>query len=228
MIASAILTLMRARKMRVGAMKPVETGVARGEAGSDHVQLAVAAGMDPDCVDLCPIVLEEPRAPWIASRRRGQEIPIEALDESFARVRNGSDGVLVEGAGGLLVPITRTLRYDILFARWELDLVIVAADRLGAINHALLTVEAAHRAGLRIRGVVLNQVHKVKPLPPGTDNASALRELLPDIPIVEFPCIEGLYGGKRLHEYGAPLDLQLLRDVSLGTGLTRMVFGSEE
>jgi dethiobiotin synthetase len=121
-----------------------------------------------------------------AARAAGAEIDLARLDAAFDRIRGGSDVVIVEGAGGLLVPITKSLRYDGLFAHWGLELLIVAADRLGAINHSLLTTEAALRAGLRVRGVILN-------MPNGTrigGNAAALRELIPDTPVLEFPQVD--------------------------------------
>jgi dethiobiotin synthetase len=225
-ISCALVTLLRSRGYGTGVMKPIETGVTRGEAGSDHVTLAAAAEVDHDREEICPLIFGDPLAPWVASERSSIEISVAALDEAFGKVCEEKDCVVVEGAGGLLVPITRTLRYDGLFVRWKLDLLIVAADRLGALNHTLLTVESAQRAGLRVFGVVLNQLHRALPRASGAGNATALREMLPDIPVVEFPCIEGLHGGKRLHEYGAPLDLQLLRDVAQGTGLVKLLFGS--
>ena len=63
--------------------------------------------------------------------------------------------MIVEGAGGALVPITDTHSVLDLFRRWSLDVIIVAANRLGVLNHALLTVQAVRAAGLRIRGIVL-------------------------------------------------------------------------
>ena len=81
---------------------------------------------------------------------------LDALDRAFHALAEGRDAILVEGAGGLLVPLTRDLAYDGLFVGWGLDLVVVAGNRLGTINHTLLTVRAAHDAGLRVRGVVLN------------------------------------------------------------------------
>ncbi len=223
-IASALVGLLRARSVRTGVMKPVETGVSRGELGSDHMLLAMAAEVSSDNSDICPIILEESLAPWVASRAANIEINIASLDESFARICAGNDCVVVEGAGGLMVPITRTFRYDHLFARWDLEIVIVAADRLGVINHSLLTIEAAQRAGLRVRGLVLNQLHRANPGTVAMNNASVLRELVPDIPVVEFPCVEALHGIRRLHAFRDPLDMGLLRDVALSTGLGAVLF----
>jgi dethiobiotin synthetase len=225
-VTCALIALLRAKGLKTAAMKPIETGVSRGEAGSDHITLAAAAGVDHDNSDICPLVFEDPLAPWVASRRASIDIDVSALDEAFNRNCSGQDAIIVEGAGGLLVPITRSMRFDGLFLRWGLELIIVAADRLGALNHTLLTIDAAQRAGLGVRGVVLNQLHKVRAMPQGADNATALRGLVPAIPVVEFPCVEELYGGKPLREHGAPMDFQLLRDAALSSGLVGLMSGT--
>ena len=226
-IATALVGLCRSRGLKTGVMKPIETGVSRGEPGSDHVLLATAADHDPDDPDICPVILEESLAPFVAAKSANVEIDLELLDKCFERISCDQDCVVVEGAGGLLVPIKRDFRYDHLFARWNLDIIIVASDRLGVINHTTLSVEAAQRAGLRVRGVVLNQVHRANPSTIVMNNGNSLRELLPAIPIVEFPCVEALHGIRRMQAFRDPLDLGLLRDVALGSGLANMLFENE-
>jgi dethiobiotin synthetase len=215
------VSLLRSRGLRTTVMKPVETGVVREEPGSDHMLLAAAADID-DTTDVCPVVMEDSVAPWVAAAAANREISIDELDESFHRLTESADCIVVEGAGGLLVPITRTMRFDQLFARWSLDLVIVAADRLGVINHSLLTVHAARSAGLKVRGIVVNQVHRAIPVSKGMNNATVLRELLPGIPVVEFPCVEGLHGIRPLRSVREPFDVALLRDVALASGLANL------
>ena len=121
-----------------------------------------------------PLLLKEPLAPWVAAARGGTQVDLQALDAAFQALCAGRDAVLVEGAGGLLVPLTRDLAFDGLFVQWDLDLVVVAGNRLGAINHTLLTVRAAHDAGLRVRGVVLNTLD---PEPPGIAESTNLETL---------------------------------------------------
>jgi dethiobiotin synthetase len=139
--------------------------------------------------DVCPIALLEPLAPWVAARRANTRVDLERLDRSFIRLCGGRDVVVVEGAGGLLVPLTRDVAFDDLFHRWKLEVVIVAGNRLGVLNHALLTVDAARAAGLPVRGVVLNQLSTGRPGTTERINRDALVELLPDVPVVTFPWI---------------------------------------
>jgi dethiobiotin synthetase len=186
-VGAALLTLLRGRGLRVGAMKPVETGVAPGDPESDAARLRAAAGSVDAPEEVCPIVLPDPLAPWIAARRAGRAVDLELLDRAFGRLCAGRDAVLVEGAGGLLVPLTPELAFDGLFRRWALEVVVVAGNRLGVINHTLLTVRAARAAGLRVRGVVLNALSPDSCGAAEQTNRSALAELLPELPVIPFP-----------------------------------------
>ena len=221
-VACALVTALKARGQRVGVMKPIETGVSRGAEGSDHLLLASAAGVEAS-VDVCPLIYAEPVAPWIAARRAGEQVNISLLDSAFERICGDRDVVVVEGAGGLLVPIDSTIRYDGLFARWGLEVLIVAANRLGAINHVLLTVESATRARLTVRGVVLNSMAGMGAGGiASTENGSAIRELLPQIPVVEFP-------GVALAEWrGSNSNFEMLTAVAESVGLVKLILGSTE
>jgi dethiobiotin synthetase len=101
----------------------------------------------------------------------GRSIDLGVADAALARL--DADLVLVEGAGGLLVPITAELNMADLAARWPCALLVVARASLGTINHTLLTLEAARHRGLRIAGVVLNRT--APPGPDDLDNAAAIR-----------------------------------------------------
>lgn len=186
-VAAAMVAMLRVRGLRVAAMKPAETGLAPDDPSSDAALLHAAAG-GADAIDLVrPLLLPEPLAPWVAAERAGTALDVARLDAAFARLSDGRDAVVVEGAGGLLVPLTREMSFDGLFARWGLDVVVVAGNRLGVINHTRLTVQAAVAAGLRVRGVVLNEL---APADAGdvarATNLGALRKLLAPIPVLAF------------------------------------------
>lgn len=188
-VSTVLLTMLRRRGLSVAAMKPVETGVKADDPASDAMRLRDAAGADDPIERVRPILLAEPLAPWVALNRSGGTVDLNALDTAFHALAEGRDAILVEGAGGLLVPLTRDLAYDGLFVGWGLDLIVVAGNRLGTINHTLLTVRAAHDAGLRVRGVVLNALG---PEPGGIaerTNLEALAELLDPVPVLPFPWI---------------------------------------
>ena len=197
-VACAVAAAAVQRGLAVGVLKPVETGVENDAADSDASRLiAVSSSGDPRSV-VAPYVLQAPLAPMVAARRAAGSIDPARLDASFETVGRARDVVIVEGAGGLLVPITPELAYDTLFLRWNLGVVIVGPDRLGVINHARLTVAAAQRAGLSVGALVLNAV------PPGRHDASTganfsvLAELMPGVPVVEFPWLPDANDGQTL------------------------------
>jgi dethiobiotin synthetase len=186
-VTCALLSALRARGCDVGGMKPVETGVVERHAGTDAARIRRAAGGVHRAEDVCPFTFPDPLSPHIAARRAGASVDVQALDRAFARVECAADAVIVEGAGGLLAPLTPALALADLAARWRLDLVVVAANRLGVINHLLLTVREAERRGLVVRGVVLNACRRDAGGLAAATNEEAVRELLPGVPLAPLP-----------------------------------------
>jgi len=186
-VAAALAAALVRRGVRTGVLKPAETGVAAGTEPPDAALLRAAAGAIHSIGTVCPFTFAEPLAPLIAAGRAGRRIELAALDAALDRAMTGCETAVVEGAGGLLVPIAEGVTYATLFARWNLDLVLVAANRLGVLNHALLTVQAAEAAGLRVRAVVLNTVSAAPPDLAASTNPGALRQLMPRQTIVTFP-----------------------------------------
>lgn len=211
LVSTALLALLRRRGLRVAGMKPVETGVARDDPRSDAALLRAAAGGADPLEAVRPVLLAEPLAPWVAAERAGTRVDPAALDAAFRRLAEGRDAVVVEGAGGLLVPFTRDLAFDGLCVAWELDVVVVAGNRLGVVNHTLLTVRAAHDAGLRVRGVVLNTLSPERGGVTEETNLSALEELLAPVPVLPLP---------RLPD---PDDPERLADAAEAAGLGALV-----
>jgi dethiobiotin synthetase len=154
-VASALATALRARGRRVGVVKPVETGVVCEP--EDALALRAAAGDPAPLDDVCPYRLRAPLAPAVAARLEGVRIDVDHLVALIERRSREVDVLLVEGAGGLLVPIAGRITWAELAARLALPLLIVAANRLGTVNHCALTARAAATAGLRVHGFVLSQ-----------------------------------------------------------------------
>ena len=188
-VACALAHALRARGRSVAVMKPVETGV------TDQPQDAVAlrdAATDPAPLDeICPYRLRVPLAPAVAARLEGVTIDLARL-EALVRQRLGvADVLIVEGAGGLLVPIADSVTYADLAARLQLPLVVVAANRLGTVNHCALTARVAEAMGLEVLGVVLSQPSPACDLsaPTNADTIAALTGLpiLGDLPHLASP-----------------------------------------
>jgi dethiobiotin synthetase len=158
-VGCALARGLRAAGLRVRVLKPVETGCAeRGGSlvPADALALAAAAGDDAPLEQLCPYPLALAAAPEVAAREAGIELDPEHIAAALARARAHADAVLVEGAGGLLVPLGPELDMAGLARRLALPLIVVARARLGTLNHSLLTLEAAAARGLRVAGVAFS------------------------------------------------------------------------
>jgi dethiobiotin synthetase len=206
-VSCALVAALRARGLVARAMKPVETGVTDRAGDTDAARLRRAAGDVDAWDDVCPATYEEPLAPMVAARRAGRPLDPARLDAAAARLGQGADALIVEGAGGLLVPFTRTLTLAGLATHWGLELVVVAANRLGVLNHTLLTVHEARRRGLRVRAVVLNDAAEAPGGVAESTNAEALRALLDGVPLVTMGRLDRVAreDPARLAAAGAPL-----------------------
>jgi dethiobiotin synthetase len=161
-------------------MKPVECG------GRDDAIAIQEAGDGVATLDeINPVSLPEPLAP--AAIDGAPRIDFDEILASFDRLSTLYAPVLVEGAGGWLVPLDRERTMADLVAALGLPVVVVAANRLGVLNHTLLTVRAIVAAGLECRAVFLNDLDEAAR--PGDlsreSNARVLRDLLPGIPVIE-------------------------------------------
>lgn len=186
LLACGLTAALRHRQLRVAAMKPIETGVRADDPWRDGARLARAAGGAFPLSVLAPIVLAQPLAPLIAAQRARTPIDLTLLDNAIHAIGHYADVLLVEGAGGLLVPVADYVSFATLFARWKLDLIVVGQNRLGVINHARLTVAVARASGLKVRAVVLSQTTPQPADVSVADNARLISEL-EGVPVFELP-----------------------------------------
>jgi dethiobiotin synthetase len=211
-VSCALAARARQLGLRVAGMKPIESGVVErpvSDSGlaSDAERLRAACASTLPLSVVRPYVLEEPLAPMIAATRANITIDIAVLDSALARLEQDADVVLVEGAGGLLVPIDLRVSYLDLFARWQLPLLLVAGNKLGVLNHVLLTVRAAETAGVPVRAIVLTSLSDRDATVAETTNFDALVTLLPHYTILRFPWVD------------RPDDLDILAAAAEGGGL---------
>jgi dethiobiotin synthetase len=155
LVACALARGLRSRGVDVGVMKPVETGV--GSSGpADARALREAAGVDEALELVCPQAFSLAAAPCVAAAAEGRRVDRRAIDAAYDALRSRHEFMLVEGAGGLLVPIAEGFSMADLALGLGLPLLVVARAALGTINHTLLTLEAAEQRGLRLAGVVIS------------------------------------------------------------------------
>ncbi len=157
LVASALARHLRGRGLDVGVMKPVETGVVDpGQPGPDAslLQWAAKSGDAPEWI--APYRLKAPLAPALAAKMEGVVIDLARVVGMVHTLCDRHDFTIVEGAGGLMVPLAGGILVADLVLQLGLPLLVVCRPGLGTINHTLLTVHAARTMGIPLAGFIIN------------------------------------------------------------------------
>jgi dethiobiotin synthetase len=176
-VASLLTRALRRAGFDTVALKPICCG------SRDDVEALCAASDNELSVETSnPFWFQTPAAPLVAARLENRDLDLQALAAWFERHRNRRRSLLVEGAGGWLVPLTPQAMVADLAALFGLPVLLVVANRLGCLNHTFLTVESIRARGLDCRGIVLNTL-------PGNLNAATetnkrTMEEICDVPIL--------------------------------------------
>lgn len=158
-IAGALIKAMQARGLNTCGMKPIETGCQQIKGDlipSDGMFLKKISGMDEDINDITPCRFATPAAPLAASEAEGREIDIGVIRDKFNLLLQKYSSIIVEGLGGLLVPLRKDYFVLNLIKELRLPLIVAARPSLGTINHTLLTVNYALKEGLNVSGIIIN------------------------------------------------------------------------
>ena len=150
-VASLLVRALRSEGRDCVGLKPICCGDRE-----DATLLHAAAEGAIELNDINPVWLRTPAAPYTAALIENRAIDLALIREAFERARAKHENVIVEGAGGWLVPIARDYYVSDLAVEMGLPVAIVVANRLGALNHALLTVAAVRARGLECAGLILN------------------------------------------------------------------------
>jgi len=157
--ASFIASGLSQRGFNVGVMKPFQTGAVQtldGWEAPDALFLKRVSGVSDDISLICPVMLEAPLAPSVASAIEGKTVGIADILPAYHALRESHKFLVVEAAGGLAVPINGKETMRELAKALSLPVLIVARPSLGTINHTQLTVQYAHSANLTIAGIVIS------------------------------------------------------------------------
>ena len=157
----ALLHALARRHARVCGMKPVAAGGVHtpdGFSNEDSIAHRAASTVRvPPALDN-PILLPEPLSPHLAAARAGTTIAFDTVLDAVAQLRARTDALVVEGAGGFLVPLSQTQTGADLAVALDMPLVLVVGMRLGCLNHALLTAAAIRARGLVLAGWIANRI----------------------------------------------------------------------
>lgn len=157
-VGRALLRLARRRGLRLLPFKPVETGCTDGHPGDAAALLEASAVPDLSLSEVCPNPFASPVSPSVAARLERRPLSLLDLARRARHLASTADALLVEGAGGLLSPWGPDLNAATLAAHLRLPVLIVAANRLGTINHTVLVSSECRRRGLTCTGFVLVDV----------------------------------------------------------------------
>jgi dethiobiotin synthetase len=164
LIASALILKIKslAPHQTVMGFKPVVAGTSQSSAGltvnEDLESLKLASGYPGNASDLCPYVLPTPAAPHLVAKSMSVTLELSAMLSAYEGMRAQADWIVVEGAGGFLVPINDQQDLGDLAQALQMPVILVVGLRLGCINHALLSVAVIAQRGLRLAGWVANTI----------------------------------------------------------------------
>jgi dethiobiotin synthetase len=185
-VSGALLRVLSSFGLQVCGMKPVETGCKRQGSmliPADGLFLKNISEVDEALDDLAPYCFEPPLAPMVASWEEKKDIDELWLERSFDRLSDKYDALVVEGIGGLLVPITRDTSVADIARGFGLPVIVVASPFLGTINHALMTVECAIMSGLDVAGIIINYHRAPEDTLAEQTNPGVLEDLMP-VPVI--------------------------------------------
>lgn len=194
-VSAAIIRALAKTGRRVGAMKPVETGCNEVDGlliPSDGMFLREMAGMDDSIDIVTPERYKNPVAPMIAAGLENRPVNLDRVSDAFKKLSRKYEFVVVEGVGGLLVPINKNYFVSDLIRGLRLPVVVVARALLGTINHTLLTVKQALNEGLDVKGVIINNHCPPENSIAEKTNPDVLRELCPVPVLGVLPYIENV------------------------------------
>jgi dethiobiotin synthetase len=195
LVGAGLVASLRNSGMDIGVMKPIETGFSLRT--SDAVFLKKIAGVKDSLDSICPYRLKHPLSPFTAAKIEKVSIRFERIARAYEGLLQNHQALLLEGAGGLLVPITREKMMADLALYLKLPVLIISRTGLGTINHTLLSVEVARQRGVEVAGVIFNHSGRRRGLAERT-NPSVIRQFL-DVPILgEIPY--ALFLEKRGHD----------------------------
>ena len=190
-VALGLISALKAKGLRVGVMKPVSAGCELTDDGlrnKDAVLLMQQSSVDFPYEVVNPFAFEPAVAPHIAAAKAGVNIDIEVIRNCYREIAKKVDVVIVEGAGGWLVPINEKETMADVVKELSLDVITVVGIRLGCLNHALLTSQSIAACGLNHKGWIANHLSVATEC--AAENINALRQRIPASLLDEITYIE--------------------------------------
>lgn len=168
LVSGALILKLREQGIQTIGFKPVVAGTyqdATGKTLNEDVEtLRIASNLGSAELNLSPYVLDQPAAPHLVAARQGLKLEMGVMLQTFHHIQNQADCVVVEGAGGLLIPLNDQKDLSDFAKEIDLPIILVVGMKLGCINHALLTYEAIKARNLKMAGWIANTLTSEMPL----------------------------------------------------------------
>ncbi|WP_141432686.1 dethiobiotin synthase [Bacillus sp. 03113] len=157
-ISSGLAAVLKEKEIDVGVFKPLLSGISREDPASDTSFLKQLSQTSLSYEEITPFEFKEPLAPYVAGKLEGKMVTIEEVLSYWEKIKGKHEFFIVEGAGGISVPLGEHFLVSDLIKALQLPIVIVARPNLGTVNHIYLTVQYAKSLGLSIAGIVINGI----------------------------------------------------------------------
>lgn len=209
LVSGALIVKLRDQQINAIGFKPVVAGTYKDTSGrtlnEDLETLRIASNLSHNKLSLCPYVLDKPAAPHLVAAQQGLKLEMSVMTEAFQNIQKHADCIVVEGAGGLLIPLNKDEDLGGFAKKIDLPMILVVGMKLGCLNHALLTYEAIKARNLKIAGWIANALEEEMPLLQG--NLQTLRAridapflgLIPSLPKELQKATDSPYSIEALH-----------------------------
>lgn len=209
LVSGALIVKLREQQINAIGFKPVVAGTYKDTSGitlnEDLETLRIASNLSHSKLSLCPYVLDKPAAPHLVAAQQGLKLEMSMMTAAFQSIQKYADCIVVEGAGGLLVPLNQDEDLGGFAKKIDLPIIFVVGMKLGCLNHALLTYEAIKARNLKIAGWIANALEEEMPLLQG--NLQTLRAridapflgLIPSLPKELQKATDSPYSIEALH-----------------------------
>ena len=209
LVSSALIVKLHEQKISAIGFKPVVAGTYKDKNGitlnEDLETLRIASNLSHSKLSLCPYVLDKPAAPHLVAAQQGLKLEMSMMTAAFQNIQKHADCIVVEGAGGLLIPLNQDEDLGGFAKKIDLPIIFVVGMKLGCLNHALLTYEAIKARNLKIAGWIANALEEEMPLLQG--NLQTLRAridapflgLIPSLPKELQKATDSPYSIEALH-----------------------------
>jgi dethiobiotin synthetase len=177
-IACSIARALKSNNISVGVMKPIASG-----SKSDAKKLLKAAAIIEPLENVNPVFLKYPLAPLVSARLERKDINLKHVWQNFKYFRKKYDFTIVEGIGGVLVPIKNNYSVLEMIKDFNLPVIVAAKPKLGTINHTLLTIEKLRENSIKVLGIIISG--RIGERLAEKTNAKILRELA-GLPVIEL------------------------------------------